>query len=88
MSFVLINLIVAIVSDFDLVEAVPGKDRLPLLAWDEGGGVHGAAVADDKAIAIRAFGQIEESIFNLEHCFQQVFLKKNHKHDLTFYSST
>ncbi len=72
--FIFIDLVVAIVSDLDLVEAVPGEDGLPLLSRDEGGGVHGAAVANDETITIRAFGQVEESIFNLEHCFQQIFL--------------
>ena len=51
---VLPYLVVAVVPDLDLVEAGPGDDAVPLVAADEGRGVHGAPVADDEDIAVLA----------------------------------
>ncbi len=62
-------LIVSIVSNLNLVETISGEDALPLVARDEGWGVHGATIANDQAIAIRRFGQVKKCILDLEHRF-------------------
>ena len=69
-------LVVAVVPDLDLVEAGPGDDAVPLVAADEGRGVHGAPVADDEDVAVRAgLGQVEEGVLHLHHRHQEVLLQ-------------
>ena len=40
-------LVISVIPDLDLVESGPCYDVIPLVAGDERGCVHGAAVADD-----------------------------------------
>ena len=71
------DLIVAVVSDFDLVEAIPCEDAFPLLAGDEGRSIHGPTVANDQAVSVGVLGQVEEGVLNLKHRFEKVLLFKN-----------
>ena len=67
-------LVVTVVPDLDLVEAVPGEDGLPLVPGDEGRSVHGSAVADDEAVPVGAFGKVEEGVLHLQHRLQEILL--------------
>ena len=66
---------IPIVPDVDLVAGVPGQYLLPLLPAHEGRGVHGAAVADDEAVALARFREGEEGVFDLDHGAQEVLLR-------------
>ncbi len=69
------DLVVPVVPDLDLVEAVPAQDGLPLLPGDEGGRVHGAAVADDQHVPVLGrVREVEERRLDLHHRVQQVLL--------------
>ena len=65
---------VPVVPDVDLVAHVPLEDLIPLLLGDKGGGVHGAAVADDQAVALAGLGEGKEGVLDLDHGAQKVFL--------------
>ena len=69
------HLVVAVVADVDLVHLVPEHHLLPVLLGHEGGGVHGAAVADDQTVALARLGQREEGVLDLDHGPQQVLLR-------------
>merc|ERR550525_1668516 len=69
------NLVVPVVPDVDLVAHVPLEDLIPLLLGDKGGGVHGAAVADDQAVALAGLGEGKEGVLDLDHGAQKVFLE-------------
>ena len=69
------HLVVAVVADIDLVHLVPEHHLLPVLLGHEGGGVHGASVADDQAVPLTGLGQREEGVLDLDHGPQQVLLR-------------
>ena len=56
----ILYLVVSIVADVDLVHLVPMHHLLPVLLGHEGGGVHGAAVADNQAVALTGLSQGEK----------------------------
>ena len=75
------HLVIPVVAYLDLVEAGMREDLVPLVFADESRRVHRAAVADDQNVFVLQSGgvsQLEVSVLDLEHRFQQVLLK-HHK---------
>ena len=47
LKYLSLYLVISVIPDLDLVESGPCYDVIPLVAGDERGCIHGAAVADD-----------------------------------------
>ena len=75
-EYIKADLIVSVVPDLHLIQTIPCQYGLPLFPWYEGRSIHGPTVTNDETISVGALGQVEESILNLKHGPQQVFLKK------------
>ena len=68
-------LIVSPLTNILLVQLQLFQECLPLLSGDEGGRVHGAAVADHQAVLTRLLSHAEVRILDGYHSTKQILLK-------------
>lgn len=69
------DVVVARITQVDLVPVVLGHEVLPPFLGDEGGCVHGTSIADDQTISGATFSQLEKSVLDLHHGLQKVLLE-------------
>lgn len=69
------HLVVSVVPEVHLIIIVHLEDPLPLVLGEVGGAVHGAAVANDQAVAGLGPRQAEVRVLQLKHGLQEVGLE-------------